>query len=266
VKVSDTGHGISKENQSKIFKEIVQFHPEILQAGGGSGLGLWIVKGILDLHKGDISVSSAGEGFGTCFTFEVPMIRHPYSGVVLANSTMNSCKSGNRKQKADVSRDYEFSELIEQEGNTQSPFISAMHILIVDDSKMNRKMVSKFLRGDDYLCDEAEDGLEAIKMVKENLAKFEKNEIRKPYHAILMDCMMPLCNGPTATRKIREMGFTGLIFGLTGNGLKGDIEHFESCGANRVFIKPLDIEVFNKAIIGNINQSLSGEYDSVCSP
>jgi signal transduction histidine kinase len=44
VKVSDTGHGISKENQSKIFKEIVQFHPEILQAGGGSGLGLWIVK------------------------------------------------------------------------------------------------------------------------------------------------------------------------------------------------------------------------------
>jgi len=278
VKVSDTGHGISKENQSKIFKEIVQFHPEILQAGGGSGLGLWIVKNIIDLHKGDISVSSAGEGFGTCFTFEVSMIRHSYSELGVANSTVNSytpdagvavnktyCKA-NRKQKADVSRDYEFSELIEQDFNTQMPLINAMNILIVDDSKMNRKMVSKFLKGDDYLCDEAVDGLEAIKMVKENLAKVERNEIRKPYHAILMDYMMPLCNGPMATRKIREMGFTGLIFGLTGNGLQGDIEHFETCGANRVFIKPLDIELFNKAIIGNINQSLSGKYGSVCSP
>jgi hypothetical protein len=117
------------------------------------------------------------------------MIRHSYSELGVANSTVNSytpdagvavnktyCKA-NRKQKADVSRDYELSELIEQDFNTQMPLINAMNILIVDDSKMNRKMVSKFLKGDDYLCDEAVDGLEAIKMVKENLAKVERTYI-----------------------------------------------------------------------------------------
>jgi hypothetical protein len=49
----------------------------------------------------------------------------------------------------------------------------------------------------------------------------------------------------------------GLIFGLTGNGLQSDTDYFKSCGADTVFIKPLDIELFNKAILGRINQSSS---------
>jgi len=61
VEVVDTGAGISPENQKKLFKEIVQFNPEKLQAGGGSGLGLWITKGIVDMHGGAIRVWSAGE-------------------------------------------------------------------------------------------------------------------------------------------------------------------------------------------------------------
>ena len=60
IVVKDTGAGISKENQKRLFTEIVQFNPEILQAGGGSGLGLWITKGIVDLHDGSIRVFSGG--------------------------------------------------------------------------------------------------------------------------------------------------------------------------------------------------------------
>jgi signal transduction histidine kinase len=52
--VSDSGAGISTEDQIKLFKEVVQFHPEILQSGGGSGLGMWISKNIVDLHQGNI--------------------------------------------------------------------------------------------------------------------------------------------------------------------------------------------------------------------
>ena len=50
------------ENQKRLFGEIIQFNPEKLQAGGGSGFGLFIAKGITDLHGGDISVFSKGEG------------------------------------------------------------------------------------------------------------------------------------------------------------------------------------------------------------
>jgi signal transduction histidine kinase/CheY-like chemotaxis protein len=77
VEVTDTGAGISEGNQSRLFKEIVQFNPEKLQAGGGSGLGLWITRGIVDLHDGTISASSGGEGMGSSFCVEIPMLRWP---------------------------------------------------------------------------------------------------------------------------------------------------------------------------------------------
>jgi signal transduction histidine kinase len=75
VVVRDTGAGISAINQKRLFNEICQFNPEILQAGGGSGLGLWITRGIVDLHDSTISVYSAGEGRGCVFTLEIPMQR-----------------------------------------------------------------------------------------------------------------------------------------------------------------------------------------------
>ena len=73
IEVKDSGAGISFENQQLLFKEVVQFNPEKLQAGGGSGLGLWITKEIVDMHGGHISVYSEGEGHGSTFRLEIPM-------------------------------------------------------------------------------------------------------------------------------------------------------------------------------------------------
>ena len=61
VLVRDYGPGISAANQKKLFKSIIQFSPEKSQGGGGSGFGLFISKGIVDLHEGRIDVSSEGE-------------------------------------------------------------------------------------------------------------------------------------------------------------------------------------------------------------
>ena len=75
ISVKDTGAGMSEADQKRLFKEVVQFRPHELQAGGGSGLGLMITKGIVDLHGGVIEVYSAGEGLGSTFTVRIPMIR-----------------------------------------------------------------------------------------------------------------------------------------------------------------------------------------------
>ena len=75
MEVKDSGAGISPENQKRLFKEIIQFNPEELQDGGGSGLGLWISKAIVDMHGGCISVHSEGEGKGSTFRLEIPMTR-----------------------------------------------------------------------------------------------------------------------------------------------------------------------------------------------
>ena len=73
ISVIDSGAGISTENQKKLFNEVIQFNPEKLQSGGGSGFGLYICKGIVDLHEGFLSVFSEGEGLGSTFTVQLPM-------------------------------------------------------------------------------------------------------------------------------------------------------------------------------------------------
>ena len=72
--VTDTGAGMSAENLSRLFQEGVQFNANKLQAGQGSGLGLWISKGIVELHRGRLSATSKGEGCGATFTLELPLL------------------------------------------------------------------------------------------------------------------------------------------------------------------------------------------------
>ncbi len=57
-------------------------------------------------------------------------------------------------------------------------------------------------------------------------------------------------DGPTATRRIRALGYTGLVFGVTGNALPGDIEVFMQAGATAVLPKPLDMDRFRAALLG----------------
>jgi CheY-like chemotaxis protein len=60
---------------------------------------------------------------------------------------------------------------------------------------------------------------------------------------------MPVKDGPTATAELRAKGYNGAIFGVTGNGLPSDVDHFLSSGADKVLLKPLDTSSFKAAII-----------------
>ena len=75
IEFKDTGVGLSPETLQKVFDELIQFTPEKLQGGGGSGLGMSISKSIIDMHGGRISVHSEGEGCGSTFRIEIPMTR-----------------------------------------------------------------------------------------------------------------------------------------------------------------------------------------------
>lgn len=303
--VMDTGAGINKENQKRLFKEIVQFSPEKLQSGGGSGLGLWITAGILDLHDGDIKVHSEGEGWGSTFTAELPMVRYP--AVSLTRGTPvehnNMCvfddipesahhsleeldfftesidrsmvydKSQLRQASASTFNDYSDSQYstrdeviaalseskrcndnggvgtgaggrgvgvggggagvvggvggggrvgVNGESGVDTKKIRAFDLLVVDDSRLNRKMLLKCLRANGHSCWEAEDGVEAVEAVKKRILDHNL----EPFDAILMDFVMPNMDGPEATTKIRALGYKGLIFGVTGNGEFSNICYF----------------------------------------
>ena len=100
IVVTDSGPGISEANQKKLFRGVIQFDPEKNQGGGGSGFGLFISKGIVDLHQGSISVFSAGEGHGCSFILSMPMTRAAVTSTtvnepVTLSSTLSNKGHGN---------------------------------------------------------------------------------------------------------------------------------------------------------------------------
>ena len=89
-----------------------------------------------------------------------------------------------------------------------------------------------------HTCEEAEDGQIAVDRVKERgLAA---------YDAILMDFVMPVLDGPDATKAIRDLGYTAPIIGCTGNTLDMDLQRFKDCGCDRVIGKPFESDVFHQ--------------------
>lgn len=153
----------------------------------------------------------------------------------------------------------------------ETPVVDLSHqrfkILVVDDSKLNRKMLVKSLKTERHSCDEAEDGLEAVRMVtKMSESKTdESSSLSCPYSydAILMDFMMPIMDGPTATKALRDMGYTGVIIGVTGNALPSDVAYFTGKGADKVLIKPVDVDVLLLTVHALLGASRADRTDLV---
>ena len=116
--------------------------------------------------------------------------------------------------------------------------LKRIRLLLVDDSAMNRKIVKRVLEGKFDVIDEAENGLEATKMCAS--ACYQQH----PYHLILMDSHMPVMNGLDATKSIKSLLETIRIVGVTGNALKNEIDSFLDAGADKVMVKPLNLEDF----------------------
>lgn len=122
---------------------------------------------------------------------------------------------------------------------------STFNILVVDDSAMVRRITSQLIRSMHHTTVEAVDGEDAVDTFRRAMRDGETFDV------ILMDNQMPKMMGVEATRIIRqELGYPGLIFGVTGNALDEDLEAFIKNGANEVLIKPLTREKFTENVLG----------------
>jgi CheY-like chemotaxis protein len=93
-----------------------------------------------------------------------------------------------------------------------------------------------------YVCREAGDGQQALDVYKQMCAD------GTPPCAVLMDYEMPVINGPTATKHLRELGCDSYIVGVTGNVMEADVAVFIQVGADSVLVKPLRVEQFERMV------------------
>ena len=218
---------------------------------------------------------SEGQGRGCTFTVELPaivtdgvaLVSSPapppaeqaieaamLSSPVVNNSLLRSISlhvSGSRHNIASVVPVNINTDGVMEEksshANLTNTHKSLPRILLVDDSAISRKMVRRAIQDNYASIVEAEDGEVAVAMVKEAMSGQTD-----PIDVILMDYQMPNMDGPTATKLMRTLGFSGPILGLTGNALPEDIATFTNHGANVVLTKPLNIELLESTVRGKI--------------
>ena len=183
VAVTDSGAGSSLANQAELFKEGRQFNANQLQGGAGSGLGLFITQGVVDLHGGELVATSEGEGCGCTFTLTLPL-------VFAASETSTDCSveegrggaadQGMRKEETAPSSSLTPSSVVKTVSGAGtgmrtrkiSPPPPALpdirHVLVVDDSHPSRKMLCRLLKNGGYQCVQAENGQECVDLMCRN--------------------------------------------------------------------------------------------------
>jgi len=194
--VKDHGIGIAVENLERIFNPFEQAEAAMTRRFGGTGLGLTISRQLARLMHGDISVVST-PGKGSCFT-----LRLPYEPA----ATPEQSPSGHAAK--------------------------SLHVLIVDDHEINRRIVSLFIEPHGWTYTFAATGAEALEQC--GIQHFD---------VILMDMQMPVMDGITATRQLRaEAGINQHtpVVALTANVLEHHVAAWAEAGVHDVLGKPID--------------------------
>ncbi len=217
--VKDNGQGMSADYLPHLFEEFSREHTTTDIKVEGTGLGMPIVKNLLDLMGGTIEVESE-LGKGTAFNVRTKHRIAKKSDVV--NVDMANISGVDFKGK---------------------------RILLVEDSDLNAEIAMEILRDVDFLVERAEDGLKCVEMIDKAPAGY--------YDLVLMDIQMPRMNGYEATRIIRKMEDREkaniTILAMTANAFEEDKREALEAGMNAHLSKPIEVDKLIKTLKRSLN-------------
>ncbi len=221
IRVKDTGIGMSKQFTEHIWEAYSREKTAAVRETQGTGLGMAIVKNIVNMMHGAITlISELGEG--SEFIIELPMV---------PVHSKNTDDTYNKDVEDAMKKDY-----------------SGVTVLVVDDTPFNLKLVERLLVKFGITVKTTESGIEALQQLKAS----------KPgdISLILMDVMMPVMDGLEATRRIRAMEDPGLasipVIAMTANAFETDVKKAFDAGMNAHIPKPFTVE----ELITTINKNL----------
>ncbi|KAF3923833.1 hypothetical protein ABW21_db0203935 [Orbilia brochopaga] len=249
--VKDTGKGLTNEEKKMLFQKFSQASPRTHVQYGGSGLGLFISRELVQLQSGEIGVlSDAGQGCAFCFYIKatrgkpqgteipnyartmVPHIKRP--SVQVPSSLQSASRPGSLAADGSAfpgtTPDYKR--------------LRGCRVLIVEDNLVNQKVVRKQLQKLGCETRVANHGLEALEKVMQSKLHTKAGEDSDDLNVILMDVEMPVMDGLQATAEIRRLQAEGLlveripIIAVTANARPEQIKQMKDAGMDDVLSKP----------------------------
>jgi PAS domain S-box-containing protein len=210
ISVQDSGIGISQDMLPRVFDMFAQVDRSMERAQGGLGIGLALVRRLVEMHGGSVSAASEGPDRGCRFVVRLPLIREP-----------------RRRQSAGAVHDLAAEPT------------DGLRVLVVDDNVDAAQSLSQVLQMLGYPVTCAHDGVEAVEMAKN----------WRPAVA-LMDIGMPRMNGLEAARALRALpgGERPWLIALSGWGQHDDRRRSREAGFDHHFVKPVDVEALVELI------------------
>ncbi|MFO0888857.1 MAG: PAS domain S-box protein [Isosphaeraceae bacterium] len=214
--VSDTGIGMSEEEQARLFQPFCPVRRVEPGARSGTGLGLAICQRLATRMGGELAVTSR-PGVGSTFTLTVPV-----GTEVIADQE----RSGGSPARAEVGH------------ATARPATRGARVLLAEDHDENRKVLStRLARAGCEVC-QARNGQEALDQIRESA------DLGRPFQAVIMDMEMPVLDGYEAVRRLRADGFDAPILAVTAFAMRQDREECLRMGCDEYVSKPVVWDVF----------------------
>ena len=216
VKVIDSGIGMTQEQIGKLFRPFSQADASTTRRYGGTGLGLHLSKQLVEKLGGALTVHSTPE-VGSRFILTI--------------------RTGSLAGIAALTNSPDFENLETSLAGRERQIHLKGRVLLVEDNEDNQRLVSILLKRMGVTFEIANNGKEAIAIASEH-----------HFDAVLMDMQMPVMNGLTATRLLREQGYNRPVIALTANAMQQEKQECIEAGCNDVCTKPIDHDSFGKVL------------------
>jgi CheY-like chemotaxis protein len=228
IRVLDTGRGMNSSQIARIFKPFEQADSSMAREFGGTGLGLSISQELAHMLGGSLSVESE-PGRGSSFhlttslgRFDPEKMLHESCPVDTTSSDTDAVENAAEPENCDGT--------------------SGCRVLLAEDTRCMQYLIVRMCEksGATVVC--VDDGVSAYEKATQAQVDGESFDV------ILMDMQMPICDGYSATRKLRNNGYHGIIVALTAHAQMGDREKCIDAGCDDYMTKPIDRRVLTSVL------------------